>query len=53
MERCDLLVIGAGATGMSAALAAAETGASVLLAEEAPAPGGVLRQCLHRGFGLA
>ena len=36
---------------MAAALAAAERGCSVLLAEAEEALGGVLRQCSHRGFG--
>lgn len=35
---CDVLVVGAGAAGLSAALAAAESGASVILCDEAPAP---------------
>lgn len=37
---CDVLVIGAGPSGLAAALAAAERGASVLLADENAAPGG-------------
>ena len=39
---CDLLVIGAGPTGLSAALTAARAGARVILADEAPEPGGWL-----------
>lgn len=38
--RYDLVVVGAGPAGLSAAAAAAETGLSVLLADENPAPGG-------------
>lgn len=53
MERFDALVVGGGAAGMAAALAVSETGASVLLAEREAVLGGVLRQCAHRGFGLA
>jgi len=38
----DVAVIGAGPAGLSAALAAAQAGASVLLIDDAPAPGGSL-----------
>ena len=48
----DLLIIGGGAAGMAAASAAAACGISVLLADERPAPGGILSQCIHQGFGL-
>lgn len=51
MAYYDILVIGGGAAGMSAALAAAERGRSVLLAETEKQLGGILRQCSHRGFG--
>src|SRR5579862_4167151 len=37
---CDVLVIGAGPSGLAAALAAAERGAQVLLVDENPVPGG-------------
>jgi len=37
---CDLLVVGAGPAGLSAALAAAEAGASVVVLDERGAPGG-------------
>ena len=37
---CDVLVIGAGPSGLSAALAAADAGASVLIADENALPGG-------------
>jgi len=40
---CDVLVVGGGAAGLAAALAAAETGARVILADEQPEPGGALR----------
>ena len=39
---CDLLVIGAGPAGLSAALAAGRSGARVILADEDFAPGGRL-----------
>ncbi len=40
---CDVLVVGAGIAGLSAALAAAETGAKVILCDEQPEVGGALR----------
>jgi len=49
MEHYDILIIGGGAAGISAAKAAA--GANVLLADRKPRLGGVLLQCSHRGFG--
>jgi thioredoxin reductase/bacterioferritin-associated ferredoxin len=39
-ERYDLVVVGAGPAGLSAAARAADLGLSVLLADENPAPGG-------------
>ena len=49
----DILIIGAGAAGMAAALAAEKKGyQKILLAERKETPGGVLLQCTHRGFGL-
>lgn len=39
---CDLLVVGAGPAGLAAALAAAHSGARVVLADEQPEPGGSL-----------
>lgn len=53
MSNYDLLVIGGGAAGMAAALAAKAAGAEkILIAEREPLPGGILRQCIHKGFGL-
>ena len=53
MEHTDLLVVGGGAAGMAAALSAAEKSKSVLLCEKDDRLGGILNQCLHRGFGRA
>lgn len=39
---CDVLVVGGGVAGLTAALAAAETGARVILCDEQPAFGGAL-----------
>ena len=53
MEKVDLLVVGGGAAGMSAALAAAGAGpVSVLLVDREERLGGILPQCIHQGFGL-
>ena len=49
--RTDILVIGGGAAGLAAATGAASSGASVLLADERPYLGGILPQCIHKGFG--
>ena len=49
MEHYDILIIGGGAAGISAAKAAAN--AKILLVDRRAAPGGVLLQCTHRGFG--
>ena len=49
---CDVLVVGAGAAGMAAALSALEAGAgTVFLIDRDTRLGGVLPQCLHSGFG--
>jgi len=49
----DVVVIGAGPAGLAAAIAAKEAGADkVLVLERDDAPGGILQQCIHNGFGL-
>ena len=49
----DILVIGAGPAGLAAAIAARENGIdSILILERENEPGGILRQCIHNGFGL-
>ena len=49
----DVVVIGAGPAGLAAAIAAKERGAAdVLVIERDDAPGGILQQCIHNGFGL-
>ena len=53
MEHVKLLIVGAGAAGLSAALSAWDAGCrDILLADRSAIPGGVLPQCIHRGFGL-
>lgn len=52
-QNVDVLVIGAGPAGMAAAIAAREAGVeSLLVLEREPSMGGILRQCIHNGFGL-
>ena len=48
----DVVVIGGGPAGMAAALAAHEQNAHVALIERNAHLGGILRQCIHPGFGL-
>lgn len=48
----DVLIIGAGPAGLSAALAASASGAGVLVVERESRPGGILKQCIHDGFGI-
>ncbi len=49
----DILIIGAGPAGLAAAISARECGIeSLLVVERENAPGGILRQCIHNGFGL-
>ena len=49
---CDVAVIGAGPAGLAAAVAACDAGARVTLVEREERPGGILKQCVHDGFGL-
>lgn len=48
----DVIVIGAGPAGLAAAAAACDAGAGVCLVERESRPGGILKQCIHDGFGL-
>lgn len=49
----DAVVIGGGPAGMAAALAAQKAGARVAIVEREQHLGGILRQCIHPGFGLS
>ena len=51
MERHDLIVIGAGPAGLSAAIEAAKTGMDVLVFDENAKPGGQLFKQIHKFFG--
>lgn len=51
--KADVLVIGAGPAGLAAAIAAKKAGiTNLVVLEREDAPGGILRQCIHTGFGL-
>lgn len=53
MTKCDIVVIGAGPAGLSAAIAAYEAGVrDIILIERDKEAGGILNQCIHNGFGL-
>ena len=49
----DVVVIGGGPAGMAAALAAHKAGTRVAIVERERHLGGILRQCIHPGFGLS
>ncbi|MBN2510658.1 MAG: FAD-dependent oxidoreductase [Spirochaetales bacterium] len=49
----DVVVIGGGAAGMSAALTLAEAGFPTAVIEREPCLGGILHQCIHNGFGVS
>ena len=49
----DVIIIGAGSAGLSAALACNEKGLKkILILERESECGGILQQCIHNGFGL-
>lgn len=52
MTNYNAIIIGGGPAGLAAALAAANKGASVLIIEREARLGGILKQCVHDGFGV-
>ena len=52
MKRYDLCIIGGGAAGLSAALAAYDDQLDIIIIERENQLGGILNQCIHNGFGL-
>lgn len=52
MDEYGVIVIGGGPAGLAAAISAKENGAQVLIIEREERTGGMLKQCIHDGFGL-
>ena len=51
--KVDVVIVGGGPAGMSAAVAAYDAGIrDILILERDTSLGGILRQCIHNGFGL-
>ena len=49
----DIVIVGGGPAGMAAAVAAYDSGVTdVVILDREPGLGGILRQCIHNGFGL-
>lgn len=53
MRNVDLIIIGGGPAGLAAAISAYESGChDLLILEREEMLGGILKQCIHNGFGL-
>ncbi len=52
MQHFDVIVIGGGPAGLASAIQANKGGNSVLLIERESRLGGILKQCIHDGFGV-
>lgn len=52
MHVYDVVVIGGGPAGLAAAQSASEKGGKVAIIERESRLGGILKQCVHDGFGL-
>ncbi len=51
-EFFDVAIIGGGAAGLAAASVTAAAGRATLVIDRDTRAGGILRQCIHNGFGL-
>ena len=49
---CDVLILGGGAAGLCAGSITAKNNRSTIIIDREEQPGGILRQCIHNGFGL-
>lgn len=53
MTAHDIVIVGGGPAGMAAAVAAYDSGVTdVVVLDREDSVGGILRQCIHNGFGL-
>ncbi len=53
MKNVDIVIIGGGSAGLSAAIEAKQEGIdNILILERGDELGGILQQCIHNGFGL-
>ncbi len=52
MKSYDVVVLGAGPAGLAAAITSNENGSKTLVIERENKPGGILKQCIHDGFGV-
>ncbi|MCL2514073.1 MAG: NAD(P)/FAD-dependent oxidoreductase [Oscillospiraceae bacterium] len=48
----DVIILGGGPAGLAAAIEAKKNGADALLIEREERLGGILKQCIHDGFGI-
>ncbi len=51
-KEADVVILGGGPAGLAAACACAQAGAKCLVVERENRLGGILKQCIHDGFGL-